>query len=148
MRACSPESLWLISTRSTGPFTVLEPEPSWGTQRGAQVALYAALLHPHVFGKVAVQSLHLLPPVGDEVLSLVRGQKKQPIQFYVGWDRYDFRSTEYIDIDLRRDSRNFADLLKERGYTFTGSETAEGTASWGSRTDKILEAFFPLKAKN
>ena len=121
-----------------------------GTWEGGLVSLYAALHHPQVFGKVAVQSLQLLRPVGDEVLSLVRDQEKQAVQFYVDWDRYDFRSTEFQTFDLREDSRKFADLLKEKGYTFAGGEFADGSGwgSWRARTDKILEAFFPLKEKN
>ncbi|MDA2937055.1 PQQ-binding-like beta-propeller repeat protein [Acidobacteria bacterium AH-259-A15] len=121
-----------------------------GNWLGGLVSLYAALHHPQVFGKVAVQSLQLLRPVGDEVLSLVRGQEKQAVQFYVDWDRYDFRSTEFETFDLREDSRKFADLLKEKGYSFAGGEFAGGPGwgSWRVRTDKILEAFFRLKAKN
>jgi len=121
-----------------------------GTWLGGLVSLYAALHHPEVFGKVAVQSLQLLRPVGDEVLTLVRDQEKQAVQFYVDWDRYDFRGTELSRFDLREDSRKFADLLREKGYTFAGGEFADGSGwgSWRVRTDKILKAFFPLKAKN
>lgn len=114
------------------------------------MSLYAALHHSQVFGKVAVQSLQLKRPVGDEVLSLVRDQEKQAVQFYVDWDRYDLRSTEFETFDLREDSRKFTDLLKEKWYDFAGGEFADGSGwgGWRARTDKILEAFFPLKAKN
>ncbi|MDA2930724.1 alpha/beta hydrolase-fold protein, partial [Acidobacteria bacterium AH-259-O06] len=125
--------------------TIPRPEARaiMGTYRGAVVSLYTALHHPQVFGKVAAQS----PRLRGEVLSLVRGQEKQAVQFYVDWNRYDFR---WGDIDLREDSRKFADLLKEKGYTVAGGEAAEcfGWGSWRATTDKILEAFFPLKEKN
>ncbi|MFQ5789874.1 MAG: PQQ-binding-like beta-propeller repeat protein [Acidobacteriota bacterium] len=130
-----------------------------GNGSGGLAALYAALHHPRVFGKVAVQSLRLGPtplqsssllhrPVGDEVLALVGGREKQPVQFYVDWTRYELRSTEW-GIDLRKDSREFADLLKQRGYTVAGGESPDGAgwASWRARTDEILEAFFPFKAE-
>ena len=118
-----------------------------GAGGGGQVAVYTALSHPEVFGKVAVRSLRLLSPAGDHVLSLVRGPK-QPVQFHVGWDRYDARTIEYIDMDIPRDSRDLADLLEEKGYVWTGGETVEGAAAWGSRTDRILKAFFPLRPGN
>ncbi|MEE8138033.1 MAG: alpha/beta hydrolase-fold protein, partial [Thermoanaerobaculia bacterium] len=120
-----------------------------GNRSGGLVSLYAVLQHPQVFGKVAVQSLWLLPPVGDEVLSLVRGQEKQSIQFYMDWDRYDFRSTEYVTFDLPEDSRKFADVLKEKAYTNAGGEAASGPGwdGWRARTDKILEALFPLEPR-
>ena len=118
-----------------------------GTQLGGQVAVYTALSHPEVFGKVAVQSLRLLSPEGDELLSMIRGPKR-PVQFHLGWDRYDARSVEYVVMDLRRDSRKLAALLEGQGYAWTGGETAEGAAPWGSRTDRILKAFFPLRPGN
>ncbi|MFQ5927930.1 MAG: alpha/beta hydrolase-fold protein, partial [Terriglobia bacterium] len=100
-----------------------------GNDLGALVSLYATLHHPQVFSKVAVQSLRLQRPVGDEVLALLRGREKQPIQFYVDWDRYDLRSTEFMGIDRRANSRKLADLLKEKGYTFAGGEST-GSAGW------------------
>jgi len=37
--------------------------------------------------------------------------------------------------------------LDEKGYDWSGGEFSEGWdfSSWRNRTDKILEAFFPLK---
>jgi len=84
-----------------------------GSQLDAQMSLFVAVRHPEVFGKVAVQSLRFLPPVSDVVSSLACDQIR-PIQFYVDWDRYNFRSTEYIDIDLRRDSSAFINLRENK----------------------------------
>lgn len=142
--------------------TVPRPEARaiMGNGSGGLAALYTAVHYPQVFGKVATQSLRLGPtelqsssllhrPVADEVMSLIRRQEKLPVQLYVDWARYELRSTE-LGIDLRKDNREFAALLREKGYNFAGGEYAEGAgwASWRARTDEILEAFFPLKPRN
>ena len=74
--------------------TIARPEARaiMGTFRGAVAALYTALRHPQVFGKVAAQSPLLgWEPGGSDVLSLVRDREKQPVRFYVDWNRYDLR---------------------------------------------------------
>ena len=115
----------------------------------AQVSLYAALLHPDTFSKVAAQSVRLGPPVGDELLSLIRDREKQPVEFYVDWNRHELRDTFY-GMDLGKSSRQVAAALDEKGYAVLGGE-APGGGGWGSmraRTDRILEAFFPLRPRN
>lgn len=130
-----------------------------GNRSAALAALYTAVNYPDVFGKVALQSLRLGPtprqssrllhrPVGGAVFKLLRERERLPIQFYLDWAHYELRSSEQ-GIDVQKDNREFAELLKEKGYTFVGGETADGAGwgSWRARTDRILEAFFPLGAK-
>ena len=129
--------------------TIARPEARaiMGTFRGAVAALYTALRHPQVFGKVAAQSpLLAFNPGGSDVLALVRDQEQQPVRFYVDWNRYDFRAGI---TDIREDSREFAELLRDKGYAVAGGEAAEsfGWASWRATTDQLLEALFPLNAE-
>ena len=129
--------------------TIARPEARaiMGTFRGAVAALYTALRHPQVFGKVAAQSpLLYWEPGGSDVLALVRDQEQQPVRFYVDWNRYDFDSGI---IDIREDSREVAELLRDKGYAVAGGEAPEsfGWASWRATTDQLLEALFPLNAE-
>ena len=85
-------------------------------------------------------------PVGDALLSLIRDREKQPVEFYVDWNRHEQRDSFY-GMDLRKSSRQVAAALEEKGYAVLGGE-APGGGGWGSmraRTDRILEAFFPLR---
>ncbi len=52
-------------------------------------------------------------------------------------------------IDIREDSREFAELLRDKGYVVAGGEAAEsfGWTSWRATTDQLLEALFPLNAE-
>jgi len=123
-------------------------------------ALYAAVHHPDVFGKVAVQSLRFGPtqlqssrlrhrPVFDAIIARLESEERLPLEFYLDWASHDLRSAE-LGIDLREDGRQLAGLLREKGYSVVGLEYAGGAGwgSWRARTDKILEAFFPLRPRN
>ena len=130
--------------------TIARPEARaiMGTFRGTVAALYTVLRHPQVFGNVAAQSPLLgWEPGGSDVLALVRDQEQQPVRFYVDWNRYDFRTGI---IDIQEDSRELAELLRDKGYVVAGGEAAEsfGWASWGATTDQLLEALFPLNAEH
>ena len=122
-----------------------------GAGQGGVAAIYASLFYPQVFGKVAAQSPALFFNPGSDLLSVVRDQDPRPVEFYVDWNRYDLRvrNSSGANFDLREDTRAFATLLRERGYTVTGDEAAEGFgwASWRATTDKLLEALFPLRAQ-
>jgi enterochelin esterase-like enzyme len=129
----------------------LQARAMMGTYQGGVAAVYAALHYPQVFGKVAVQSPALFFNPGSDLRSLLRNQDPRPVEFYVDWNRYDLRvrNSAGANFDLREDSRTFAALLKEKGYTVSGGEAAEGFGwiSWRATTDQLLEALFPLNAK-
>jgi len=70
------------------------------------------------------------------------------VRFYVDWNHWELRSVA-LGVDLRDHSRRLAEALERRGYAIETHEALEGSgwASWRSRTDRILEKFFPLKQR-
>jgi enterochelin esterase-like enzyme/outer membrane protein assembly factor BamB len=117
-----------------------------GADGGGFVAAYAQLRHPDVFGKAAVQSIQLDAGTVDELLALIAGKERPDGTFYVDWNRYEDRNLDR-GYDYAAYSRRFVAALEQAGYTFTGGEANDSTgwASWRSRTDDVLEAFFPLR---
>ena len=118
-----------------------------GAHIGALAAVYTALHYPRVFSKVALQSLN--PWAKEEEVLLLARSLDRPMQFYVSWNRYEYRSPE-SGLNPRRDSRVLVDLLQERGYSVAGGEFADGGGwgSWAPHTDEILQALFPLRPRN
>ncbi len=71
------------------------------------------------------------------------------MEFDVDWNHHEYRDN-YYGLDYAESSRQVAEALGDREYTVLGGE-APGGGGWGSvraRTDKILEAFFPVNARN
>ena len=128
--------------------TVAKPEARAliGADEGGFSAFYAAFKHPGVFGKIGGQSSHLHPPEGDELRALIAGSDKLPLSIYMDWGKYDHRNAA-AGFNWAENNRKFAAALKEKGYTIAGGEVSGGFdwPSWRTRTDKILETFFPLK---
>ncbi|MFB3111565.1 MAG: alpha/beta hydrolase-fold protein [Gemmatimonadales bacterium] len=142
--------------------TLHQPEAKavMGIGSAGLTALYAALHHSTVFGKVAVQSLRPGPtplqsssfrprPFWDALLVLLQEKEPLPVQIYLDWARSELRSAEQ-DIDLRRDNGNLFRLLQEKGYTVGGGEYpgGPGWGSWQARTDKVLMALFPVQRED
>lgn len=108
-------------------------------------ALYAALEHPEIFGMAALQS----PQVGlgsdDAVRELLAGDSAAKIRVYLDWNRNEPKDPD-SGFDLHDQSIGLAEVLMFHGIDFAGGEARDsfGWASWRSRTDRILEAFFPM----
>ena len=66
------------------------------------------------------------------------------MEFFLHWGKYDIRNN---NLDRAGVNRKFDALLKEKGYVNHGGEFNDGYgfASWSTRNDDILQAFFPLK---
>ena len=124
--------------------TTQEQRAIMGGDEGGYSAIYTAFKHPTVFGKVAGQSSHLHSAEGDELRAMVKDSRKIPVQFYLDWGKYDYRS-ESSDYNWADNNRNFVKILQDKGYTVKAIEVSEGFGwtSWRTRTDKILETFFP-----
>lgn len=127
--------------------------PSYRAFLGADAAGYAgfytAFKYPGVFGMVAGQSTYLFNPVGGEQLRrLVNATRKFEARFYLGWGAYDLRGRGVQRrpgmMDWRKDSRDFLQLLRDKGYDVTGRQFNEawGWSSWRNYTGQILVHFF------
>jgi len=116
-----------------------------GGSSGGYNAVLTAFKYPGIFSKLAGQSMNIDNPRDKELTDLVSNSEKLPLEFYLHWGRYDIRNT--TGLDRAGVNRTFAKMLKEKGYVVHGGEFNEGYAypSWRTRTDDILEAFFPIK---
>jgi enterochelin esterase-like enzyme len=116
-----------------------------GGSSGGYNAVLTAFKYPGIFSKLAGQSMNIDNPRDKELTDLVSSSEKLPLEFYLHWGRYDIRNT--TGLDRAGVNRTFAKVLKEKGYVVHGGEFNEGYAypSWRTRTDDILEAFFPIK---
>ena len=117
-----------------------------GGDEGGYSALYTVFKNPGVFGNVAGQSSHLMSAEGDELRSLIEGSPFQEVNIYLDWGKYDYRSAS-ADYNWADNNRAFVELFRKKGYTVTAVEVNEGMGwtSWRTRTDKVLETFFPAE---
>ena len=116
-----------------------------GNEGFGLTSAYVSLKYPEVFGKVAVRSVLFGLGTDDSLMDLIRGKKATGVQIYLDWNRYERRSAD-SGTDLREDGVRLARALEENGYRYAGGEAldAHGWGSWRARTDRVLEAFFPL----
>lgn len=118
----------------------------FGGDEGGYAALNTAFQYSDLFGMVGGQSTHLLlGHGGEEILKLIKDSDKLNLGFYLDWGSYDARRQDQYS--YKTNNEDLVKLLEEKGYTWTGGEYPEGFgySSWRNRTDKVLEAFFPLK---
>jgi enterochelin esterase-like enzyme/outer membrane protein assembly factor BamB len=115
-----------------------------GNQYFALSAAYAALRHPEVFGKAALQSAYLGLGFGDDLAGLIEARKGPDVRFYLDWNRHDVRNVDR-GYDFREDSRKLAEMLEQGGYKITGGEVMDssGWGGWRNRTDRALTVLFP-----
>ncbi len=118
----------------------------WGMGSAALAAAMTALQQSATFSKAALQSFFVGEPGAKELLNqLVQGEKRD-LTWYLEWSRSDFKDTNN-NSDAQADSQQLAQQLSERGYPLVKNEVGDGVgwASWRSRTDRILEQFFPAQ---
>lgn len=127
--------------------TIATPEARaiLGGDEGGYSALYTGFRHPNVFGKIAGQSVCPIAEGGPELVELAQKSPVLPLRLYLDWGTYDYRYASY-EYDARRFSQSFVKMLRGKNYQVAGGEVNEGSdyASWRRRTDRILEAFFPI----
>lgn len=112
----------------------------------ALAALYATLSHPDVFGKVALQSVHLSHGYEGPLMKLIAREPKAEVEIYFDWSRYELRDQD-PGYELGEENRRLAAALRAAGYEYTGGEVLDsaGWAGWRSRSDRILKTLFPLR---
>jgi enterochelin esterase-like enzyme/outer membrane protein assembly factor BamB len=106
---------------------------------------YGALKYPSVFGKVAINSVHLGAGSVDALMELIAQKERPEVELFLTWNRYDVRS-HAGGIDYKGDSEKLAKALRDHGYDFAGGEVldAHGWGALRAVSDDILEALFPL----
>ncbi len=118
-----------------------------GVGSGGNISAYAAFTAPGHFGKLATQSLYMIPATRERLLEAIREEPRQELEVYVEWSHNDYL-VEAAGIDAARDSKEIADLLQQRGYAVR-TNVVTGAAGWGSwraQLDDILEGFYPPKS--
>ncbi len=117
-----------------------------GTRFFAVPTAYAALKHPEIFGKVAIQSAYLGMGYGDDLVAAIAGKEGSGVEIYFDWNRYDERNVDR-DWNLGRDSRDLAAAFEKNGYRLTGGEMRDsyGWSGWRNRTDRMLAALYPVE---
>ena len=115
-----------------------------GTTFGASHAVYAALKHPEVFGRVAVQS-YLAYRSKDDVAAMLGKGKGKGLRVFVELNTNDMHFADWADAE--KESRELVERLRESGADLTTHEVADGPdwSSWRSRTDVVLAALFPKR---
>lgn len=110
-------------------------------------AVYAATRHPGTFGKLGLQSIWWEPGSEEENRAMIPPAAERALTVYLDWGRYDLRAP-FEGWDFVSGNRRFAEALREKGHTSAGGEAPAGYGwgSWRTRTDRMLQALFPLRA--
>jgi len=117
-----------------------------GGSSAGSISILTAFKHPGVFNLVAGHSTNFDPPRDAELTELVTKSEKLPVRFYLHWGNYDLRDPHQT-LDRAGVNAKFFEMLKQKGYAVYGGPFNEGYgyASWRTRNDDILEAFFPIQ---
>jgi enterochelin esterase family protein len=115
-----------------------------GLLDGASMAVYTTFKFPGTFGKVATQSPFLNKLVLGEITKLVKESKIEDLDCVIERRRTDLY-LEGGSISAKADSDLLVRILTEKGFRVSSPEVAGSwsMASWRSRFDEILAAFFP-----
>ncbi len=128
--------------------TVAAPEgrANAGVYFSAAAAMVSTLMHPDLFGKVAVQSVLLLTQIETMIYPLLEGSGESLPALYMDWGTYDMRNP-HENWDITQGNRKLAQAMAEKGVELAGGEVHDGTgwSSWRNRTDRVFEALFPMK---
>lgn len=144
-RLLAEELLPLIESRYHAGGTP-ESRALLGADFAAVAALYTALHFPGTFGRLALQSVPLRAPWGEDLLEKAGDPAQPELDLYLDWCRWEFRS-EREGFDRREDARRLVARLRSRGQRYHGGELPEGSGwgAWRERTGRILEAFYPRR---
>ncbi|MEO1088917.1 MAG: alpha/beta hydrolase-fold protein, partial [Acidobacteriota bacterium] len=117
-----------------------------GIASGAFASAFLALEKPGLIGKVALQSFYFRDEAEEELRALIEAGGAGAASFYVEWSLNDIEVAR-AGIHCEAHSRELAELLGNKGFSLVTQEVADsaGWGSWRTRTDRILELFFPPK---
>ncbi len=126
-----------------------EARASVGHGFGGYPAWHVTFKNPGLVRKVGTQSAFMFTTSMQKLELLIATAGDLPLDIYLEWGKYDLRNP-HENWDLGKTNVELGDLLKQRGYTFTGGEVHDGTgwSSWRNRTDKLFQTLFPLKPRS
>lgn len=128
--------------------TVEKPEGRafLGRMNTTYSSVYTVFKNPGIVGKLGLQTMRWEPGLRSGNRKMLLEAPKQHLTIYFDWGKYDGKS-ESEGFDARAFSLAFAEDIKAAGYSFTGGEVPDGAGpdSWLNRTDRVLEALFPLE---
>ena len=111
------------------------------------VATSIAFGNPEIFGAIGVQSMYMLTEQMNTVEKAIGKQNADTLsmRIYLEWGRWDLISP-HEEMNMRASSQWAWEMLKSKGWDPLGGEVWDSTdfASWGNRTDVMLEQLFPL----
>ncbi|MDM5153871.1 alpha/beta hydrolase-fold protein [Bacillus sp. DX1.1] len=110
-----------------------------GDSLGGTVSFMTALMYPHTFGKVVMQS----PFVDETVLSLAKDfTEPQTLEIYhiIGTEETDVKRTDGQTSDFVQPNRELHALLTEKNFT-THYEEFEGNHTWKYWQKDLPKAF-------
>lgn len=110
-----------------------------GNRHFGLTAAYAALRHPKVFDRVALQSVATGGGVGPAMEALIDSKTGPGVRWYLDWNRYDERNVDRGS-DFAETSRALDAKLRSRGYAVEGGEVLDswGWGGWRDRADRFL----------
>lgn len=106
-------------------------------------ALFCAVKHPGVVGKVGLQSPFIFEMMRGPLDGMITGPDKQPLTIYMEWGKYDLRNS-YESWNMTDTIKELSAALEKKGYQVAGGEVHDGIgwSSWRNRTDKLLATLF------
>lgn len=109
-------------------------------------ALMCTFAKPGLVDNVGCQSTFMFSSMTGELYPLITDADENPLKIYLDWGKYDLRNPHEA-WDLAKTNREFAQVLRKKGYTFEGGEVHDGTgwSSWRNRTDDLFENLFPIR---
>ncbi len=116
-----------------------------GIASGGFASAYLALGRPGSIGNVALQSFYYRSEAEQELRAMIDEKAAATTRFYIEWSTHDFVAGD--DLQCEANSRELAALLTAGGYAVVTSEVNDGAGwgNWRTRTNRILETFFPLE---
>jgi enterochelin esterase family protein len=109
-----------------------------GVSYGGNISLWIANNYPDVFGNAASFSGSFFP----ETVGAFQEASTLELKVYLDCGTYEG--------NLLETSRNFRQILQNKGYDYEYNEWHEGHAwgNWGAHLDNALEFFFPVETLN
>ncbi|REJ77166.1 MAG: hypothetical protein DWQ30_15915 [Acidobacteria bacterium] len=107
---------------------------------------YAALSHPGLFSRFAVQSYYHIDPVRERIEAALASDAAKPSRAFVVYSNRDYDLPNGIDADDA--SKDLISRLREAGIEteVLVTEYSPNWGGWRGQHDDILEAFFPYEA--